>query len=276
MTDALHSPAWTLIRYNADQVVQGLKVEHLPLLREMVRFMARQPVQRLTQRVLELDTLVGELGLPLASQWLLRTFTAGVAVSGAAQIPAGKPLLITSNHPGQTDAFVVLSQLEGHDVRILAGERPLLHLLPNIKRSLIMIPDQVERRGSALRAAAAHLQKGGTLLTFPGGKIEPDPAIRYIPLNWSDSTRLFVRLVPDLHVLPVAVRGVLSQSALNHPLTRLYRTPAQREWVAAILQSLLPSYQNVSVQVTFGDVITQVDGDSLVQLLLRQMDSLIR
>jgi hypothetical protein len=66
---------------------------------------------------------------------------------------------------------------------------------------------------------------------------------------------MLARLVPDLTILPVAVSGVISRQALRHPLTRLYRTTKQREWVAATLQVMLPRYRDTRVVVRFGQPI---------------------
>lgn len=114
-------------------------------------------------------------------------------------------------------------------------------------------------------------------MNFPGGQIEPDPALHPDAADslkrWSDSIDLLARLVPELTVLPVAVSGVISPNALRSPLARLYRTDKQREWVAATLQVMLPRYRDTHVTVRFGQPIRQ-DSAPTAQVI-DQMHTLI-
>jgi hypothetical protein len=111
-----------------------------------------------------------------------------------------------------------------------------------------------------IRWAAAHLQNGGALLTFPAGKIEPDPALypteaRAAFAHWSASIDLFARLVPATQIVPVLVSGVINPRAHRHPLTRIRRTRKDRDWLGATLQLLLPFYQAVQAEIRFGEPI---------------------
>jgi hypothetical protein len=164
------------------------------------------------------------------------------------------------------------------DLRILAAERPILRLLPNIMPYLIFVPDDPQRRLSAVRAATSHLRAGGALLNFPGGHIEPDPALHEDAAKcldqWTDSLDLLARLVPDLTVLPTAVSGVISTTALRNRLTKLYGSDKQREWVAATLQVMLPAYRDTDVTVRFGQPVRGT-AQPTVQVI-EQMRVLIR
>ncbi len=130
-----------------------------------------------------------------------------------------------------------------------------------------------------MRAAARHLRGGGAVLTFPAGRIEPDPAV--LPGaaaaldRWSSSADLFARLAPNLAVVPVVVSGVISPSALRIPVTRLRRQERDREWLAATLQMLVPALRNVEVRVEFGRPVhaeqeTAV-GDAVIEEMRRLM-----
>ncbi|MGH3148999.1 MAG: glycerol acyltransferase, partial [Rubrobacter sp.] len=94
------------------------------------------------------------------------------------------------------------------------------------------------------------------VLTFPGGRIEPDPAVLPGAVEaldrWSSSVDLFARLTPGLAIVPVVVSGVISRAALRNPLTRLRRHRRDREWLAASLQMLAPALRDVTVRVEFG------------------------
>jgi putative hemolysin len=244
-----------LIQQNLEEVLKGFKIQHIPVLRSLVARLSYNAVKELSQQVLRFDARVGQVGLQRASRWLIEEFTSGVVVEGAENIPHDKPLMICSNHPGQSDAFAVCASIPRQDLRIIALQRDLLNALPNTLRSLLIVPQPVEQKQKAVREIAAYLRTGGSILTFPAGQIEPDPAVRSSLFQWSESVGLFAHLVPELQILPVMVSGVLSKDALQNPLVRLYRDSKQREWTAAVLQTLVPAYQNVTVRVQFGKVV---------------------
>jgi 1-acyl-sn-glycerol-3-phosphate acyltransferase len=234
------------------------------------------PAHRITETVFQYDHRVGSEGLAASSVWLLEQFTQSVQVIGDPP-PVHGPLLIVSNHPGMVDAMAIFAQVQRPDLRILAAERPILRLLPNIMPYLIFVPDDPQRRLSAVRAAASHLRAGGSLLNFPGGHIEPDPALHPDAADclrhWTDSLDFLARLVPGLTIVPAAVSGVISTSALRHPLARLYRSPKQREWAAATLQVMLPRYRDTRVTVRFGQPVQ--DAQKPTSLVIEQMRELM-
>lgn len=244
-----------LTDFNVYEAIKSFKIDSVPLINRAAAALIRGAASQLSNKIIQFDARVGSDGLQAASGWLMEQFTGGMIVSGVERIPHDVPLLIASNHPGQSDAFAVLAQLPRDDVRIIAAERPLLETLPNIYRHLIFVSETFNQRRRTVREVTAHLRGGGTILTFPGGHIETDPRIRTIAMQWSESVGLLAHLVPDLHILPVAVGGVLSRDALHNPLVRVYREEKQREWVAAVLQTLVKRYQQVIVDVRFGEVI---------------------
>jgi hypothetical protein len=142
---------------------------------------------------------------------------------------------------------------------VIAADRPFLDALPNTSRHLLTVAEGSGGRSGLVRAAARHLRGGRAVLTFPGGMIEPDPAVLPGAVEsldrWSSSADLFGRLVPDLTVVPVVVSGVISARALRIPLTRLRRRRRDREWLAATLQMLVPVLRNVNIRVEFGNPI---------------------
>jgi hypothetical protein len=119
------------------------------------------------------------------------------------------------------------------------------------------------KRFEAVRSVTRHLRRGGTVLTFPGGKIEPDPAV--LPgaaealERWSESLDLFARLVPGLTVVPAIVSGVLSLTALQNPLIFVRRRPRDREWLAASIQMMTPALRRVTTRVAFGRAVRAED-----------------
>jgi 1-acyl-sn-glycerol-3-phosphate acyltransferase len=257
---------------NALDMTKAFKLQRL---HSLIGCFFNVPARRITETVFQYDRLVGSEGLATGSVWLLKQFTRSVVVGTPP--PAHGPLLIVGNHPGVVDAMAICAQVHRDDLRILVAERPILRLLPNILTHLIFVPDDPQRRLSAVRAAASHLRAGGSLLNFPGGHIEPDPALHPDAANclqnWSDSLDVLMRLVPELTIVPAATSGVISTNALRHPLSRLYRTPEQREWVAATLQVMLPRYRDTHVTLRFGDPICSTTQPT--PLVIEQMRTLI-
>ena len=257
---------------NALDMTKALRLERL---HRLIGKLFSVPARRITETIFHYDRLVGSEGLASGSQWLLEQFTRFVVVGMPP--PASGPLLIVGNHPGVVDAMAICAHVPREDLRILAADRPILRLLPNVMTRLIFVPDDPRRRLSAIRTIATHLNTGGSLLTFPGGTIEPDPALHPDAENclqhWSDSLDLLARLVPELTILPAVASGVISTSALRHPLSRMYRTAKRREWVAATLQVMLPRYRDTLVTLRFGKPIHA--GTRARPLVIEQMRALM-
>ena len=174
----------------------------------------------------------------------------------AERLPLEGPVLLAANHPGLADSLALFATVPRGDLRVMAARRPILAALPNTSRFLIPVSESPSGRLGAVRTAARHLRRGGAVLTFPGGRIEPDPTV--LPgaeealERWSESLDLFARLVPGLTVVPAVVSGVLSPTALRNPLTFVRRQRRDREWLAATLQMLTPALRDVTTSVAFG------------------------
>ena len=214
------------------------------------------PARRLARQISTYDEIVGESGLAAGGTWALGRMARDVDVEGQENVPAGGPLLIVANHPGLADAVALFASIPRNDLRVVAAEKPLLAALPNTSRYLITVSETSRGRHGVVRSAARHMKGGGAVLTFPGGRIEPDPSV--LPgaaealERWSESVDLFTRLVPELAVVPVVVSGVISPAALRNPLVFVRRRQRDREWLAATLQMLTPALRNVTTRVSFG------------------------
>jgi hypothetical protein len=239
----------------------GLKVALAarPRLRRAAGALCRPAARAFARKVLRLDRVVGEQGLQQGADYGLGAFTTALRVAGRDGLPERGPLLVAANHPGLTDTLALFAAIARPDLRILAARRPFLELLPNIARCLIFIEEDAGFNTAAVRAAAAHLRGGGALLTFPGGGIEPDPAVHAgaaaALAQWPPSLDLFARRVPEAAIVPALVRGVLAPRAQRSPLARLRRTRAGREQLAAMLQLAVPAYGRVEAEVRFGAAI---------------------
>lgn len=213
------------------------------------------PARAFARQVLTLDAIVGRDGLQAGGAWICGQLSRGVELRGEPP-PLSGPLLVVANHPGLLDAAALFASIPRNDLRVLAIARPFLQALPHIAERLFAVGDTPAARTSAVRAAVRHLRAGGALLSFPAGQIEPDPlslpGAEATLASWSQSIDLIARLAGEVTVVPAIVAGVLTPAAVHHPLTRLRRTPADRRWLAAILQLMLPRLQRTTVRVQFG------------------------
>ena len=245
-----------LTRVCVDDLLTAFGLGELGRGRAVLEALSRVPARRLARQVLTFDNMVGEAGLGAGGAWALQRMCRSASVEGQNDVPRGGPLLLVSNHPGLADAVALFAATPREDLRVIAADRPFLDALPNTSRYLLTVAEAQAGRSNVLRAAARHLRDGGAVLTFPGGRIEPDPAVLPGAVEalgrWSSSADLFARLAPGLAVVPVGVSGVISPRALRVPLTHLRRRRRDREWLAATLQMLTPALRDVDARVDFG------------------------
>jgi len=190
--------------------------------------------------MIEFDRTVGEFGLVHGSSMTVRSYVQDVRIHGNS-LPAG-PFLALSNHPGMTDTLSLFCALDRSDLKIIALDRPFLNALPNTSRHLFYLKEDAASRIGLVRQVSAHLRSGGALLTFPAGRIEPDPDVHDGALNslrqWVDSAGVFLRMAPETAILPVLVRGVVWDRMARHPLLAIKKTREDRDTLAAALQLL--------------------------------------
>jgi hypothetical protein len=228
-------------------------------LRRPLEVFARVPARRLARQAAVYDGIVGEGGLGAGGAWAMERMARRVEVEGVGNVPREGPLLLVANHPGLGDSLALFATAPRPDLRVIAAKRPFLDALPNTSRYLLTLDEASPGRLGIVRAAGRHLKRGGAVLMFPGGKIEPDPAVLPGAVEalgrWSGSVDLFARLVPGLRIVPAVVSGVISPAALRNPLTFLRRKREDREWLAATLQMLTPALRNVTTRVAFGEPV---------------------
>lgn len=221
------------------------------------------PARRLGRQIATYDEIVGESGLEAGGAWALERMARLTVVEGRENVPREGPLLLVSNHPGLADSVALFAATPRPDLKIVAAERPFLAALPNTSRCLLTLSKGSQGHLGVVRGAARCLRSGGAVLTFPGGKIEPDPSV--LPgagealERWSESVNLFSRLAPDLTVVPVLVSGVISETALKNPLIFMRRRAEDRRWLAATFQMLVPALRSVTTKVVFGAPIRTGD-----------------
>jgi putative hemolysin len=245
-----------LTRVCVEDVISAFGLGGLRRGRTALEIISRVPARRLARQVLTFDKVVGESGLAMGGAWALERMCRSARIEGLDNVPREGPLLLVSNHPGLADAVALFAATPREDLRVVAAERPFLDALPNTSHHLLAVAETPAGPSGVVRATARHLRGGGAVLTFPRGRIEPDPAVLPGAVDalsrWSSSADLFARLAPGLTIVPVVVSGVISPRALRVPLTRLRCRKRDREWLAATLQMLTPALRDVEVRVEFG------------------------
>src|SRR6185503_18261892 len=229
---------------------------------------------------------LGARGLVEASRLTIRHYVRHLRVFGLDRVPASG-FLALSNHPGMADTLSLFSALNRPDLHIIALGRPFLDAMPNLSKQLFYLRDESASRIAFVRQVSTHLRNGGAALTFPAGRIEPDPdvyegAVESLQ-SWTDSVGVFIRLAPEAAVLPVLVRGVVWKKAAHHWLTKIKKTKEEKNRLAAALQLLayvMLKVKPVSVRVQIGRPIHArelgtTDTEVIHQAVLAEMKCLI-
>jgi len=251
----------------------GLRVE---VLRRLVRPVAN----RVAGRFVTYDRALGEAGMHHGSAWIVDDATAGFAVEGRERVPARGPILVVANHPGLSDAMAILAALGREDAWIVTADYPFLRAMRLASRRFLFVSDDRSDRLSAFRSIVSRLRAGDTVVVFPAGGLEIDPALsRDAALaslkKWSRSIELLARLALGTVVVPAAVSGVVSRSAFDHPLARRRNPVEERQRMATLLQLAVPAYKPSRVNVSFGAPIAPCVGRDVHGVLIESMRELI-
>jgi 1-acyl-sn-glycerol-3-phosphate acyltransferase len=252
-----------LVAINIGDIFESLGLSKVKRGRTILKKAFRPPALRFAKQMIEFDRRVGESGLREGSLWACKKLVGRVFVSGIDHIPKQGATLIVSNHPGLSDSIDLFAAIPRDDLRIVAAHRPFLIALPNLNEYLVYVKEDASQRMSAFRGVLAELRAGRAVLTFPAGKIEPDPGIRTDAArsleSWTESIGLLARLEPSTTIVPVIVSGVFTPAAYRNPIARARRTLDDRERFAAMLQVMWPGYQRNTVHVAFGAPMSAAD-----------------
>ena len=207
-----------------------------------LRAIFNRSTSRLATLSAEFELRVKREGFPDASRWMVEHFVQRIQIQREAEIPKQGPLLIASNHPGMVDGFVVASALPRRDLKIVISNLPFFSNLEVLREYAIYTTKQTHERLTVVREAIRHLRSGGALLIFPGGNIEPDPAVlpgmREALSRWSESIEIMIRSVPDTQVVVSIVSGVLDRGSMRNPLVYIKKNLRDRQKVAEALQAI--------------------------------------
>ncbi len=223
-------------------LLNSMGLKETTFTRRLGELLFGRAINRLADLALQLDEKLSGGDPSVGMRWILPYFMANFSAQGSERIPQAGPLLLIANHPASYDALLISAFIHRPDYRIFIGKISPYDHLPNISHHAIFSPPKGDTSGrmTTLRQAIRHLQGGGSLLIFPRGDIEPDPALEVQPAlvmdTWSRSLDIFLRRVPDLQVVAAAVSGVIAPQALRHPFTWFKRKQTDRQRLAYIYQ----------------------------------------
>jgi 1-acyl-sn-glycerol-3-phosphate acyltransferase len=214
-----------LARLSADEMVSALGLRKAPAaLRRGLFFPFFALSQELGRTLANLDRDIEVFGLPEAAQRALSSFGVRLHVTGSP--PTRGACLVLANHPGAYDALALMAALGREDLLILAADRSFLRALPRLSKHLVFVGETPGERAAALKRAVSCLGRGGALLQFPAGRIEPDAAFETerAPLlePWQPGVGTLRRAAAKhgASVLVAGVRGVHSPRAKSWAVNR--------------------------------------------------------
>src|SRR5438094_5226771 len=247
---------------------------------EVVRRLIKPLANHVAGRFVTYDRALGEAGLGHGSARIVDDATGGLAVEGRERVPARGPLLVVANHPGLSDAVALLAALGREDAWIVTANYPFLRAMRLASRRFLFVSDDRADRLSAFRNIVSRLRAGDTVLVFPAGGIELDPALsRGAALaslaTWSRSIELLAPLARDTLVVPAVVSGVVSPTAFDHPLAKRRGVPRERQRMATLLQLALPAYRANRVSIRLGPPIVPRVGFDVHAAMIEEMQALI-
>ena len=247
-----------------DEIFFALGLGRKGLLRRSLGWLFYLPTWRFARIMAEVDAEVGRAGAGAGCHKALEALGVQAEVRGHENIPASGPAIILANHPGAYDSMALGACVPRLDFKAIVGETRFYHALLNIHPNLIYVSDDPAKSMVALRQAVEHLNRGGILLQFGSGLIEPDPAIRPVGdkvfEKWSPSLEIMLRKVPETKVVPAIASGVLLERFASHPLTHLRQGEMDKrrlaEFIQVIQQLLFPVSVNARPQISFGSPMT--------------------
>lgn len=251
-----------------DEVVGAVGLPKTSFTHQAMWNLVKGVTNRLARIGVQFERLVAEKGFPEASEWVLSMFCHPPETSFQQAIPQQGPLLIAANHPGAYDALLLFSQIKRLDIKCIATEIPFVKLLPNTSDHMLFASrEDSSKRMITMRNMVNHLRAGGTVIYFPSGHRDPDPAVfpgaEKAVHSWLPVFNTFYRAVPGLKVLPAVGSGVVSEFWARHPITWLRRKQIDKHRLAefgqVISQLLQPGKLMITPAVSFGRAFTQED-----------------
>jgi hypothetical protein len=269
----------SLTQYITDEIFRLFKLSRDSWERRVFGPFFRLPAYRFAKVGVTFDQYIADYGFREAARRILPVFARGVEADNTENIPREGPLLVISNHPGTCDSIAITSTIPRQDLKIVASGIPFVRGLQNAANHLIYTTVDVHERMMVVRLAIRYLKEGGSLLIFPSGRIDPDPALMPTAADelgkWSPSIEVILRHVPQTRVLLTVVSGVLSAGWRWNPFVRLmgddHKQRSVAEFLQVIQQMIFPNSISVHPRLSYSNPLTTSDLTSKGQELLDGM-----
>lgn len=269
-----------------DELFKSFRLSPNGMARRLLEPLVRRPAHNLAELVGGIEEAAMENRLATGLWGGLGQFAHIVRVSGQEHLPNRGPLLIVSNHPGAFDILVVLSQIARNDIKLIIGDRPIMHGFSGLNPYLIFTNFQPNSGMQAAREALRHLKRGGALLLYASAGIDPDPALDLQGAlkelnNWKPSLDIFLRQVPETQVVVTIMRGIVDGGWVRHPLTRIGKRPIDKRRIGEMLQIIdqlvFPGRLMMEPRIQFAPPVTamEIKGDTRLTLIHKGEEMLL-
>jgi len=243
-----------------DEIFFALGMGRRGILRRMLGWTFALPTRKFARYMAAVDEVMAISGPPAGCRVMMDALGVEIEARGQSNISRSGPVLLLANHPGAYDSMAIGSLMPRPDLHAIVSKTRLYQVLPNLREYVHMVSKAGRDRMLALRGALDHLQRGGLLLQFGSGLIEPDPATDPIGddvfAKWSSSLEIILRKVQGLIVVPTITSHVLLKRFRDHPLAKLRPEGLDRrrlaEFIQIIQQLCFPKSVKAHARISFG------------------------
>lgn len=200
------------------------------------------------------------IGVPQSARKTMPVFSMKATARNYQSMPETGPILLVTNHPGALDSLALTSSLTRSDVRMMVSDVPFMRQFGAESNFLIYVDFKTIGGMVALREAIAHLKKGGLVIVYAHGEVEPDPeldeqgAYRSIG-EWSRSIEAMLRKVPQARLQLAIMSGAVMSKFIKSPLAKLRKKSFERqkagEFIQVIQQLVFPKSVRIDIHLSF-------------------------
>lgn len=229
----------------------------------------RPIAKRLAVMLVPIDQDLGKYGSQVAAKNFLPPFVNEIKSRGAELIPTTGPVIVASNHPGAYDSMAIVSQIPRPDATFIISDIPLVKFMPNASKHAYFATSDSNTRTNAVRETIRLLERGGCLVIFATGLIDPDPevwgeeAAHQEIEGWSSSLELFLKKVPETKLIVTIASGVLDPAWAKSRSIRIAKPGLERRRLAefgqVISQLLRPGRKKYNPHISFAPPVTLDD-----------------
>ena len=243
-----------------DEIFYALGLKRRGFLRQSLGWVFTPIAKTFARIAAAVDQATAQGGPPAGCQKMLDLLGVEVQVQGRSNVPVEGPTVILANHPGAYDSMAIGSLLPRRDLKAIVAKTRFYQVLPHIHPELLYASDDQGDKLLVIKRAVEHLKRGGSLLQFGSGLIEPVPATHPVEAEvfekWSPSIEILLRKVPETQVVPTIASGVLLERFFHHPLVSLRKGLMDKrrlaEFIQIIQQMLFPKTVIAHPQISFG------------------------